>query len=537
MASPTRMIADRLRRLPLVQEKVWSAKYLLGSDVVAPHAGRWRRLREWLADLDRVTAGRPAPDRTVLAFASSPLWIDYLLGVSALLAAHGCRIEFVWLPQYDLEPGASEHDRRYEQWSMRFDPPERPRFRAHNLLHTPPTPATPEMEAIARQIADLDTRYLVKRERMDLAADPRAREIFDFRVARNLDCLRRFDGYLRTARFDSALTGHGAIYEMGCVYHWLRARGRKCVTVENAELREYITASYQVPCIETPTDHLWAADEPHVLTPERAARVEARLSVRRDPTRQAGFSWQLQPAAVEAEERLRRELRLDPAKPTAVLCTNLAWDSAVLGRSRTFPSMADWYLATIDWFAARPNWQLVIRTHPVEAYWPSDEQAHEVIQSRYPELPPNVRLIKPADKVNTYGLLPFTDLGLIFCSTIGLEMACQGIPTIVSARVHYERKGFTVEPATPAEYFAAVEEAMRAPGRRLTPRQVELAKCYFDVYMERWPRRFPWRLLEFRDDLRAAPMARLMAGEYPPGVRATIDYLAGRVEDEVEAAG
>ena len=38
-----------------------------------------------------------------------------------------------------------------------------------------------------------------------------------------------------------------------------------------------------------------------------------------------------------------------------------------------------------------------------------------------------------------------SDLGLVYSSTTGLELALYGVPVIAAARIHYADKGFTID--------------------------------------------------------------------------------------------
>jgi hypothetical protein len=44
------------------------------------------------------------------------------------------------------------------------------------------------------------------------------------------------------------------------------------------------------------------------------------------------------------------------------------------------------------------------------------------------------------------------DVGIVYNSTVGLEMAYNGIPVIVGGNTHYRNMGFTYDPDTPNEY-------------------------------------------------------------------------------------
>jgi hypothetical protein len=515
-----------LKALPLLQEAVWTLKYYARGSVT-PFNGRWDRLRALLEDLDRAPPAPSAPaPRRVLVFAGNEYWVNYLLPVAVALAGRNCLIDFLWWPR-DYEPFARGGE-RFKKWSARFAPPEHDCFRLINLLDFAPAAPAPELVEQAEAIARFDTCYFNARETVAPENCPEDREVFEFRRARNLEFLCRMKTFLAGGRYDSALTANAAMCELGAFYRCCQRVELPCVSLDSFEADDSIVAAQDWPCHDWRTEEIWQADHPHRLTPERERRVLERIAFRDNPQQQTDRWHQLQTVTSISPDQLREALRLDRGRPLAVLCTNVAWDSAVIGRGRAFPSMKEWYLEVIRWFAARPGWQLVVRTHPVEAKLRQPMSVSDFITEAFPALPPNVRLVRPTDKINTYGLMKLTDLGLAFTSTVGLEMAIRGLPVILAGNVHYAGKGFTFEPADRAEYFALLESATGPDRLALTPRQIELARCYFDAYFEKFPKKMPWRWSQLDEDLTKWPVSRIAAGDCPGEFLKTFDYLAGR---------
>jgi hypothetical protein len=519
-------LLGKLKRLPYLREAVWSVKYR-AVGTVAPFNGRWQRLARLLDELSSAAPPAPPADpRRVLEFASNDFWIEYLMPVATVLAGRGCQIDFLWLPHLDL-PGPAEVE-RFRRWSQQFKPPQHERFRVLSLLDYEPAPADPEFAEYVRRSAWFDTCYFTAKESCDPEHDPRDAEVFRARSERNLEALCRLKTFLAGRRYDSALTANAKLCEYGA-FHWYCTRsGLPCASLDSFEADDQVIASQTFPCTNWDTEAVWQADEPHVLTPERERRVLQRIAFRDNPQLQTDRWHQLQAVSSAAPDQVRQALRLDPARPLALLCTNVCWDSAVIGRGRAFPSLREWYPEIIRWFAARPDWQLVVRTHPVEAKLTQPMSVSEYIDRDFPALPANVRLVRPTDKVNTYGLMKITDLGLVFTSTVGLEMTIRGLPVVLAGRVHYAGKGFTFEPADRAEYFALLELATGPNRLALTPRQVELARCYFDAYFEQFPKKMPWRWSHLWEDMKKWPVSRLAAGDCPEEYVKTFDYLAGR---------
>src|SRR5262245_3876889 len=61
---------------------------------------------------------------------------------------------------------------------------------------------------------------------------------------------------------------------------------------------------------------------------------------------------------------LAAELGIDFTKPAIGLLTNVIWDAQVHYAGNAFPTMLEWTLETIKYFARRPDLQLIVRVHP-----------------------------------------------------------------------------------------------------------------------------------------------------------------------------
>jgi hypothetical protein len=517
-----------------VQQRLEGLNALIGRDRL-PFGTRIPLLTDWLTDLNRLAPDAPPDPRRILFFSALPYWVQYNLPVAVVLAARGALVDFVWLPYEGMDENdapTSPGRMRRSRLAKRFPfVTLHPRLRLCNLRHVHRGEPNSALRQLASRYARVDCQHWLRRELLDYDGDQRARRFLEFRTTRNLDCLVRLQSLLRRRRYDSFLIPNGGVYEFGMAYELARLSGIRPVTFDFTERQQMILASYGAPAVESDTTELWRVDEPHELTPERAERVRRFLWRREKPDwQEGGYTWPGQIAAVAGADRLWSELRLAPGKPTALLCTNLAYDAAVLGHTRTFSSMIEWMLETVAWFRQRPDWQLIVRCHPAEAHHAPGEPAAEIIAARFPKLPDTIRVIKPTDKVNTYGLMPLIRLGLVYTTTTGLEMATRGIPVIVAGQVHYLGKGFTTDPTSPADYFAALERLTSANApRRLSEREVELALCYAEVYFERWPRPFPWFNPGNLDrDLGNWPVQRILAEDCPPAFLQTFDYLSGR---------
>lgn len=163
-----------------------------------------------------------------------------------------------------------------------------------------------------------------------------------------------------------------------------------------------------------------------------------------------------------------------------VLFTNLTWDSAVIGQGRAFHSLRDWLATTLKIFQERPSDELVIRIHPAETSLPGKQTREPLSEYIYATfgspLPPNVRLVPPDSDESSYSLMSWCDIGLVFTSTTGLELAAAGKPVIVAGTTHYANKGFTIDAESEAHYRDLLIGVLdgAAPG----PPNVRRARAY-----------------------------------------------------------
>ncbi|PLY08707.1 MAG: hypothetical protein C0626_12730 [Arcobacter sp.] len=153
--------------------------------------------------------------------------------------------------------------------------------------------------------------------------------------------------------------------------------------------------------------------------------------------------------------------KIDPKKPIALLCSNVSWDLAALNKEIFTNGMMDWVLKTIEWFKNNPQFQLIIKPHPGEVHpqIPRTEESVEyVIQKHYKDLPKNV-FILPADvSLTVYDLFKTIKVGLIYTTSVGLEMAASNIPVITAAKSHYRGFGFTKDPSSINDYYLLLEK-------------------------------------------------------------------------------
>jgi capsule polysaccharide export protein KpsC/LpsZ len=180
--------------------------------------------------------------------------------------------------------------------------------------------------------------------------------------------------------------------------------------------------------------------------------------------------------------------------------------------------MTEWLERTILHFAGRPDVQLIVRIHPGERYLDGPSVA-DVARRVLPDVDTNpstnhIRLLPADASVNTYDLVEIADLGIVYTTTVGLEMGMSGVPVVVGGQTHYRGKGFTLDPNTWEEYSNLLDNAIMNPDAyRLAREQVEQAWNYAYRFFFEYPLPFPWHLSNYWDALEEWPLTHALTDE------------------------
>jgi len=214
-----------------------------------------------------------------------------------------------------------------------------------------------------------------------------------------------------------------------------------------------------------------------------------------------------------------------------LLPTNVLGDSLTLGRQKITSSMAEWVVDTIRYFLQKPNAQLVIRVHPGELKTHGTSMV-EVIEDNFARLPENIHLVRPEDPINTYDLIELASVGLVYTTTVGLEMAMAGLPVVVTGRTHYAQKGFTYDPVDWPAYQNMLDKILAKPREaRLSPRQTEQAWLYAYLFFFEFSLPFPWHLLWLAEDFKSRPLRYVLNPQGQARYAQTFNYLVGEPLD------
>lgn len=221
------------------------------------------------------------------------------------------------------------------------------------------------------------------------------------------------------------------------------------------------------------------------LTESELAAVEAKMA-----DRKAGSGVRIDYAPDDASSLERGD-----DTTLVAMFTNLIWDASLESVDVVFSDPRKWITTTIETLRHAEDTTLVIKTHPAEDIIGTNDSIYAWLQREYDTTPPNVRLLPPDTDVSPYDLFADIDAGIVYNSTVGLEMAFEGIPVVVAGDTHYRSQGFTVDPSNTREYVDTLSELERL---EMTDEQQIQAYRYFNFFFEAKQIEFP--LYENRDE-------------------------------------
>jgi hypothetical protein len=524
-----RAIKEFLGDLPLFPEVYWSLRQA-GKPVTAKFDLSNLRLAlpKWAGQVQGAvsTADRA---KKVMVFATLRYWVEHAAAVSLALAGQGHQATLAFSPFAVWQQPMNRFDlRRQNAYTLDVFSPIRSLVNVVSFLNPHRGPVTLPA-ALDNHLGSRikDTQYTMQMESVDLDSS-----LYQLRLERDLQAAQVALKTLQDNPPDVLVIPNGTILEFGAIYQVARFLDIPVVTYEFGEQRERIWLAQNAEVMRQDTGELWEARRGRGLEQSQKEQVREMFASRQRASLWENFTRRWQGTPSEGGEKARALLKLD-SRPIVLLATNVIGDSLTLGRQVFSDSMTEWLRRTVEFFAHQREVQFVIRIHPGELVTKGPSVA-DVVQEvlareEIRSLPVNHIHLVPADaKINTYDLVEIADIGLVYTTTVGLEMAMSGIPVIVVGNTHYRRRGFTLDPDAWESYFSLLSQTLEQPGQyRLSRDQVDLAWNYAYRFFFEYPHPFPWHLVHFWRDMAEWPMARVLSEEGQAKFGQTFRYLVG----------
>ena len=262
-------------------------------------------------------------------------------------------------------------------------------------------------------------------------------------VARNL---------LASYRYECAVFHHGIYVPQGIIGEVARKYDVRVVNWNPAYRKNCFIFSHTMTYHHTMMEEPTAVWENLSWTPQIDEKLKAYLQSRERGTEDWIFFHE---RPIDELESWVHACGIDLQKPCIGLLTNVMWDAQLHYPQNAFSNMLEWIVHTIQYFFSRPELQLVIRVHPAERLGtiPSRQLVVQEIKKVFPDLPSNVFLIAPENRISTYSVMKICNAVAIYGTKMGVELCSLGIPVIVAGEAWIRNKGLTHDAVNREEYF------------------------------------------------------------------------------------
>lgn len=288
---------------------------------------------------------------------------------------------------------------------------------------------------------------------------------------------------------DAGYAPNGAVYEVGLNF------GVDAIRFESAQMMgQWMVKRYNADtrgqALFSLSSDTWQVLRDISLSQEQDTALSDDFAERYNPNSNRDlYQYQVGKKHL-SDEDVRRELQLDPGKKTAVVFAHISWDANFFDGDDLFDDFEHWLVETVRIACDNPHLNWVIKLHPANVYKlrregkEFSEEAEMVALRRIGELPTHIKIMHADTPINTWALFPVIDYGLTVRGTIGMELPCFGIPTVIAGTGRYNGYGFTIDPATRAEYRELLLNLHNVP--RLDSHTVELARRHaYWVFLHR----------------------------------------------------
>ena len=480
------------------------------------------------SQLNQIQAAEKGGGKKVFIFASLHYWIEHAAVTGFVLRGMGHNVTLGYFPYHDWQNEINKFDlRRQNLYARDVLKKAEPLLQSVSFLdlHAGYKVLPETLHEKIEEVSRYDVMYTLQIENVDESS-----EIYKMRYKRNMRAARAAYEWLNSNRPDVVITPNGTIQEFGVIYEVARFLGIETVTYEFGDQRQRIWIAQNAKVMRQETQDMWNTFKDIPLTKTEKNKMKELFEARRKASVWKNFSrlWQKIPA--QGVEIARSELGLDE-RPVVLLATNVLGDSLTLGRENFSQSMEEWLERTLQYFAGKSEVQLVIRVHPGEVLI-HGQSMEEVINRVLPSLPEHIHVIGPEEKVNTYDLIAAADLGLVYTTTVGLEMAMSGVPVIVAGETHYGNHGFTINPEGWVKYYKTIKAVLEEPSEyKMGKEQIDLAWAYAYRFFFDFPLPYPYHLVNLWDDYRSQSIEEIFHSKNWAEYRKVFQYLVGEKID------
>ena len=258
--------------------------------------------------------------------------------------------------------------------------------------------------------------------------NPEVNAVYRRYLASGVVMAQGLDEMFRTEKPDALLLFNGRMAPTRIALEIAQRHGVRTITEERGFTPGHLRLVENTHCLDAePFYRLWNAWRDVPLTNEEINTLAATLSAHRQGQ---NFEMSLFATPVSGTKSIMESLGLDADRPIITAYTSATDESAVQEQARgSLRDQADWLQQTADLAARRPDIQFVIRFHPNTAGKRAlgTNATEAALQKSLSESASDNLFVVPSDSdISSFDLMAVSTAGMVWHSTVGLEMAALG---------------------------------------------------------------------------------------------------------------
>lgn len=294
-----------------------------------------------------------------------------------------------------------------------------------------------------------------------------------------------FDALLSHEQPDALLLFNGRMAPTRIALELARQHGVRTITEERGFAPGHMRLVENTHCLDP--NPFYDLCEQWRDTPLSSDELKSLKELLDNHLKGEGFEMDLFAAPAAGVDQVAQRLTLNKTKKYAVLFTSSTDEPQGQPEARgVFNHQHDWVRSTIAYFSNRPDWNMIIRTHPNSGGKRSvgtNSQELEFITDLTADLPDNVHVVLPEDDVSSFDLMKLAHCGLIWHSSVGIEMAAMGRPVLRAGNYWFRDADFMQSPADENAYAECVDALLNTAEQGLSTNQVisawRFTYCWF----------------------------------------------------------
>tara|TARA_B100001173_G_scaffold312321_1_gene332935 strand:- start:1879 stop:3699 length:1821 start_codon:yes stop_codon:yes gene_type:complete len=456
----------------------------------------------------------------ILTFTVTPHWHNFLLLISGIVSARGLKIDYYWNDFYTHDNKDTKDDQK--QISTFFKNIDRKKLNKNlnffNIKQVKKTKLSLKLLNIIKKQSEIDASNHLRKINLDKKSQ-RYKEIYLNKLNQNINLSSKIVSVVKRYKYSSAIVPAGSfLYEWGVVFKTLRYLNIDCCSIDYnifGASDKQLSVSWNYSSV-IKDDFQFREFKKYFKTLSIQKKNEIIKSTNKiNKTFKSSYAsyWQNKKyntvpgtQIVNQEKNIQsllKKLDINKNDKIILLLPSHGYEQHFRMKNLIFKNYIEWLNLTINKLIVRKNIKIIVRCHPfpynpnkdVINYQSSDETSLSVLKKNKFYNHENLKIIGPFDKINTYDLLKLADLGIVYTSLTGLEMAMIGKKPIVCTNTSYSDEKYICKPKNKKEYFSNIETLLKK-NNTISKNNILRAKVFYYYFTNILPKTFPWSFIK-----------------------------------------